>query len=172
MAKTKVNFSLSSLKMGEVGTDGGMGTTLTEFDDPVENTAVFQQAAGTDTTFPNEIKDIPFFKFTAPGEMTFEADFYAKDAAQLKRCFGGTITPGASGEPDKWSYPLETFSQEQSLEATQRNGAKVAFPRLAVQCRFEWNMRKNALPLIHLVGTVLYPLDGTTGPVIYTNAPA
>lgn len=169
---TKVPFSLSDLKMGNVDASGAMGTALTTFDDPVENTCVFVEATGTDATFNTEISDDPFFKFTTPGQKTIEADFYGKNAAQLKKCFGGTIVPGSAGAPDKWNAPLSTFTQEQSVELTHRNGSKLQFPRVAVKCRFEWNARKNALPLIHFVGTIMKPTDGTTSPVSYIDAPS
>ncbi|MGN6352818.1 MAG: hypothetical protein ACTHLB_05480 [Parafilimonas sp.] len=157
------NYSLSSLKIGDVGASGGMGTALTEFDDPVRGTAVITMEDGTTQDFFGEISDNPYFSAVTPGKVTFAADFYAKSAAQLQKVFGGTVTAEAGGNPARWGAPASQVTLEQSIELTHKNGSKVQMVRVSVNATFEWNFKRDALPIIHFKGTVLQPANPSTG---------
>jgi len=158
----KVKYSMASLQMGPVGADGGMGTDLVDVDDPVRDTAVITQADGTKTPFPQEIADDPYFAVTIPGDKELDIDFYAKNAAQMKKICGGTVTPGASGAPDSWS-PGPDEPTEQSVAITMKDGSKIELARVNVNFTFEWKFQRSGLPLIHVKGDILNPVDPTTG---------
>ena len=142
------NYSLASLKMGNVGVTGQMGTSLTEFDDPVRDTCVVTMEAGTAQDFFSEIADDQYYSVNIPGKITLTADFYAKSAAQLQMVFGGTVT----GET--WQTPASQVTLEQSIELTHKNGNKLSIIRASVTCTFEWNFKRTALPLIHLTSNI------------------
>jgi len=162
MGKT-ANYSLSSFKMGAIANDGSMGTSLTSFDDPVRDTAVLSIAEGTKQNFQQEISDFPYYSVVTPGDITFKADFYAKSASQLQTVFGGTATAESGATPEMWNYPTSVVTQELSLEVTHKNGHKVQLVRVAISASLDWNFKRGSLPLIHLTGSVLQPLDPTTG---------
>lgn len=172
MAKAK--YSLSSIKIGAIANDGGMGTVLEEIgiNKVVQNTVVLNQEEGSKTSFPLEIEDQPIFTVTTPGETTLAVDLYLTDGQQLERLFGGTYTPAASGNPESYEFPREQVQMEKSVVLVHKNGAKLEIPRLQLVARFEWNFRRDALALIHLTGTVLIPDKAGIGPYKYTDAPA
>ncbi len=164
------NYSLKSLKIGDIANDGTMGTALTEFDDPVRDTCVLTTDEGSTQDFFGEINDDPYYSVVVPGKTTLAADFYAKSASQLQKVFGGGVTG------DNWEAPATKVSFEQSIELTHQNGNKVSIIRANVSATFEWNFKRTALPLIHMKATILPPVNPTTGvllgigPMKYTKA--
>lgn len=166
---TKVKYSMASLKFGEIAADGTMGTTLAEVDDPVRDTAVITMADGNKTPFDQEIADDPYFAIRTPGDKTLNIDFYAKNATQLEKICGGTATAGTPPAGDSWQ-PGPYESREMSVEVTMKDGSKVQLPRVALNYTFEWKFQRSGLPLIHLTGDILNPVDPDTGlPVTGTD---
>lgn len=80
--------------------------------------------------------------------------------------------------PAKWSAPNTQITLEQSIELTHKNGSKISLVRVSLNATFEWNFKRSDLPLIHLKGTVLDPIDPVTGsslgiaPYFYTEQPS
>ena len=169
---TKVSYSLSAIKIGDVGADGGMGTALTEFvSDPIRDTAVFTQADGSTTDFNTEISDDPYYSVTTPGKKTITFDIYGESVAQLQQVFGGTTTAGTGGAPDQWDAPSDTIQLEQSIEFTHKSGSKLQFPRVSLTARPEWNFKRTSLPVIHISMDVLKPTKAGVGPWRFIDAP-
>ena len=158
----KVKYSMASLKFGAIAADGTMGTTLADVDDPVRDTAVIAQADGDKVPFDQEIADDPYFVVRTPGDKTLTIDFYAKNAAQMVKICGGINTPGTSGAPDSWQ-PGPEESREMSVEIKMKDGSVVALPRVSLNFTFEWKFQRSGLPLIHLTGDILNPIDPETG---------
>jgi hypothetical protein len=168
----KVNFSLSSFKIGDPAVDGGMGTVLSEIgiNKVVRNTTVLTMAEGTTTNFDLEIEDNPVASVDTPGLTTLASDLYATDGSQLATLFGGTYTPAGTG-PESWEMPTSAVELEKSVELTHKNGAKVQIPRMKLVARFEWNFKRDSLVIVHIIGTVLKPTKALIGAIKYIGAP-
>lgn len=158
----KFKYSMSKLQIGDVAADGGMGTSLETIDDPVRDTAVITMAEGTKTSFPSEIANAPYASVVEPGDKTLAVDFYAKNADQMAAIIGGTATAGTTGVGDSWQ-PDTDDPREQSVAITMKDGSKVELPRVNLTYTLEWKFMRNGLPLIHLTGDILAPVDPTTG---------
>lgn len=172
MAAQKINYSLDSLKIGDVGDDGGMGTVLEEIgiNSVVRDTAVLSQAEGTSTSFPLEIEQYAFYQVTTPGDTTFAADFYVTDGEQLAKMFGGTYTPSPTGGADTYDFPANQVEMEKSVQFIQKMGTAIQVARMKVYARFEWNFKRTSLPLVHFSGTVLLPQKAGEPPVRWLSS--
>src|SRR5688572_16446799 len=104
MAKTAVG--LTTLKMGAIAGDGGMGTSLTQLGHTVADTAVLSTEQGTTTDFKVEEQDDPVYSIQSEkGRTTLAWSSYDVDAETLVRLFGGTRT---AGPPEVWEAPAST----------------------------------------------------------------
>lgn len=157
MAKP-VAIGLSNLYIGDIASDGGMGTSLTAVSYSVIDTPVFNIPEGTTTDFPIEESDTPYFSKTTPGTPTLTLSIYGLSAAVLAKHFGGTAVVGAtSGDPDTWQAPAQIPTFERSIVAEHSQGGYLSIVRASISATIDWNFQKNKLPQINLVCKVLTP---------------
>jgi hypothetical protein len=84
-------FGLASLKIADIASDGGMGTSLTTIGETVSGTAVMAQEDNTTTDFTIEESSSPIESIvSAEGKITFAWSSYNISYQNLKKLFGGT----------------------------------------------------------------------------------
>jgi hypothetical protein len=92
-SKTKV-FGLSSVKMGAIAGDGGMGTSLEAVGETVAGTASMTSEDNTVTDFNIEESDSPVESVvSAFGKVTFNWSSYDVGGRNMEKFFGGTWKP-------------------------------------------------------------------------------
>jgi hypothetical protein len=94
----KKSIGLSSIRMGAIASDGGMGTALTALGATVSDTASMTTAEGTKTDFTIEESDSPFYSIeSAPGTKTLAWSTYDVDLDTIARFWGGAVSATATG---------------------------------------------------------------------------
>lgn len=92
-SKTKV-FGLSSVKMGAIAGDGGMGTSLDAVGETVAGTASITSEDNTVTDFNIEESDSPVESVvSAYGKISFNWSSYDVGGRNMEKFFGGTWKP-------------------------------------------------------------------------------
>jgi len=86
-------IGLTSILMGSIATDGGMGTALTQVGATVSDSAAITTAEGTKTDFNIEESDNPFFSIeSTPGTKQLAWSTYDVDLNTLARFWGGSVS--------------------------------------------------------------------------------
>jgi hypothetical protein len=88
----KKSIGLTSLRLGAIAGDGGMGTALSELGATVGDSAALTTAEGTKTDFIIEESDNPFYSIeSAPGAKTLAWSTYNVDLDVLARLWGNSV---------------------------------------------------------------------------------
>jgi hypothetical protein len=152
-------FGLTSIHIGDIAGDGGMGTALTEvFGNTVEGTAVLETTEPSTEDIPIEESDAPIKTLTSdPGKwnLVFHSYNLSKDA--MIAAFGGTFTGDGSTTPFVWSAPDQRPTVEKSVEVTTKGGVKFSFPRMSLVTKATITFTKTGLGKLEMSGTVLKP---------------
>jgi len=94
----KKSIGLTSILMGPIALDGGIGLSLTQIGATVSDSAVMSTSAGTFTDFNIEEQDTPFYSIESQkGKTTVAWSTYDMDVDTLIRLFGGTKIAGIIG---------------------------------------------------------------------------
>lgn len=167
MAKKAIG--LSKVEMGDVGADGGMGSSLNEVGATVSDNAIMQNDAPTVTDFNIEEQDDPFYSLSVPGKLTVKWSSYNTDLEALSTLLGGTYTAATSSVGGKWDMPDSVNSEEQSLKLTTKDGWTIEIPRAKIDVILTWNLQKTKLAQVDYTATVLKPTKDDTAKVTFTD---
>jgi hypothetical protein len=161
------SLGLTSLKLGAIAGDGGMGTSLVVLGNTVADTAILATEEGQTADFSIEESDDPVYSIVSQkGKTTFSWSCYDVDADILLQFFGGTV---AAGPPQVWSAPDTVPELEQSIELVPKTGGKIEIVRAKISAKLNWSMNKTKLAQIDIVATVLAPTKAATPPYKITN---
>ena len=164
----KVAIGLTTLKMGNIAGDGGMGTSLTTVGYTVADTAIMSTEEGQSTEFLIEEQDDAVYSILSQkGKTTLAWSCYDVDADTLVKFFGGTKI---AGPPESWESPASTPEIEQSIELTMKAGGKVEIARAKIVAKMTWAFQKSKLAQIDIVATVLTPTKVGEPPIVITDA--
>ena len=162
----KYSLGLTSLKLGAIAGDGGMGTSLVVLGNTVADTAILATEEGQTADFSIEESDDPVYSIVSQkGKTTLSWSCYDVDADILLKFFGGTST----GTPKVWSAPDTVPELEQSIELVPKTGGKIEIVRAKISAKLNWSLNKTKLAQIDLVATVLAPTKAATAPYKITN---
>jgi hypothetical protein len=150
-------IGLSSIEVGDVATDGGMGTTLAALGETYQNTCKFQQEDPETTDFYAEEYDDPVFSVSKAGKTTFTFSIMNPELATLKSVLGGTIVPENGGTPETWNAPSNMPIIEKSVRITPQQGIAFDIPRMKIVAKINGEISKKGLLLIEVTGTALIP---------------
>lgn len=170
MAKKRV-YGLSSVLLGDIAVDGGMGTTLTEvLGATAKGSASLIYTPPTVEDVEIEESDDPYDQIvTTAGKWELKLESYNVSAKSMSDTMGGTYTAGAANTPDTWESPDVTVQKEQSAKVTTRSGVVIDIPRLKYFASPSFNLTKNELGKISLTGTVLKPTKAATKAIKFTD---
>lgn len=150
MAEQRIR-GITSLKVGDILTDGSMATTLTAFGVTYEGTAILEQAESTTTDFFSEENDDPEETVQIKGKTTLKWATIDFTGSTLESELGGTVVG------TKWEAPSATETIEKSIEIVTRTGVHIDIPRAKIDARIVANLSKSALGQIEITATVLTP---------------
>ncbi|GAO43796.1 hypothetical protein [Flavihumibacter petaseus] len=167
----KYKIGLTTIKLGAIAVDGGMGTVLTAVGDTVAGTAQMTTEDDQKTDFNIEESDSPVMSIvTTPGAITLAWSTYANDATTLQKMFGGTIVPAGSGGGETWKAPDSFPEQELSLEATWKQGGILRVPRAKIAANLNMSFKKDTLSQIDITATILQPTKANEPRISIENA--
>ncbi|GAB3701439.1 hypothetical protein GCM10027592_29550 [Spirosoma flavus] len=164
MAKV-TTLGITSIKMGAIAVDGGVGTSLTVIGSTREDTAEMVQEDPTKTELFTEESDTPFYTAVKQGKISFNFSLAEPDVDQLARVFGGTT----SGTPKVWDMPTAVVQLEQTLEINPKVGMKFLIPRGLVTAKMGGKFSKNDAFAVAITVDVLTPTKDGVPPLRVTN---
>ena len=163
----KLQYGLKSLKMGDVASDGGMGTTLEELGGTLEGSATLTTEDGETTSINTEESDFSAIQFNTPGETKVAFDLLDMTPDNIKKVLGGTVT--GTGDAAVYSAPVGSVDIEQSLEIVTKNNIKWQFPRVKVFGKLNANISKKDVYKVSVTCVVLKPEKDGVAPYSYTK---
>lgn len=156
---TKKLYGLTSVLIGAIANDGGMGTVLTEL-----LGATAKDSASLVYTEPTiedvEIEEIddPYDQIiTTAGKWELKLNSYNVSAKTMGDVVGGTFTAGTGGAADTWESPDQLVQQERSVRVTTRSGMVIDLPRVKYMAIPQFDFAKSKLGTLNLTGTALKP---------------
>lgn len=153
---SQYSFGLSTIKIGDILGDGGMGTTLNVLGQTAEDTCELVNDDPETTEFYVEESDDPVVQISKAGKSTLKLTVADPDIETLETLFGGT-TIGET--PNRvWHYPATIPTIEKSIEVTPANGfTKFNFPRCSMTAKFNSKFSKKTLFQIEVTALLLTP---------------
>jgi hypothetical protein len=164
-------IGLSSIEIGAIASDGGMGTTLATLGYTFQDTCKLTQEDPETTDFYAEEVDDPVFSMSKAGKTTFAFSIMNPELATLQSMLGGTVT--GTGDAAKWSAPATMPVIEKSVKITPQQGLVFEIPRMKIVSKINGEFSKKGLLLLEVTGTALQPTkSGTTKYTAYKVATA
>jgi hypothetical protein len=148
-------IGLSSIKIGNIATDGGMGSSLAQLGLTYQDTCKMSQDDPETTDFYAEEVDDPVFSVSKAGKITFAFSIMNPELATLQKTMGGTVT--GTGDAARWSPPDTMPIIEQSVRITPNYGIAFDIPRMKIAAKINSEFSKKGILLIEVTGTVLVP---------------
>ena len=156
-------IGLTSLKMGNIAVDGGMGTSLTDVGKIIKDTCELMQEDPTVTDFESEQDDDPIESVAKLGKKTLKFSIADYTPAVLAKFCGGTAT--GTSPNDVWAAPDSAPEIEQSIEIITPKGVKFAIPRAKIIAKLGAKFSKSGLAQIDIVAHILKPTKAATASV-------
>jgi hypothetical protein len=153
-------IGLTSIKVGAIAGDGGMGTTLAALGVTYQDTAVLEQGEPEKTEFYSEESDDPIEVEVKAGITTVKWSITDFTPTILASILGGTATGTAPN--DKWEAPDAAASIEKSVEILTKKGMYIRIPRAKIVAKININLSKKNIGLVDIVATVLKPTKAAT----------
>jgi hypothetical protein len=144
---------LTSVKIGAIAGDGGMGTALVALGNTVAGSMQLTSEEGTTTDFNIEEQDKPVKSIIQAGATRLTWECYDVGGETMAKLFGGTYDSGT----DTYTSPDKVVAQELSLELTSAEGHVMSIVRASVFPTFNWSFSKDALAKISVSATILQP---------------
>lgn len=159
----KRTIGLTSIKLGAVGVDGGMGASLAVLGNTFQGTATLTQEDPAENEFFAEEQDDPIEVLFTKGKTTLEFAIVDFTPATMVKVLGGTVSGVAPAE--KWEAPTDIPAIEQSIEIITKKNLKIEIPRASVKAKLDLNFSKSEMGRILVSATVLKPELAGTAPI-------
>lgn len=156
---------ITSIEIGAVADDGGMGTTLASLGKTLEGSCKFVMADPTITPFRSEETDVTEYQTTQQGDLTLEFSLMNADADALVSVFGGTAT----GTPKVYTPPAQFAILEKSIKVTTKTGTVINIVRAQLVGKVNAELSKKNIFLVDLKFTVLTPSKAGVLAWTFTN---
>lgn len=154
MANTKTfTLGLSKIEIGDIATDGGMGSTLAEMGYTREGSCSLTQEDPEITDYFAEEVDTPVITIAKEGKFTFAWSIMNPSVSVLADLMGGTAT----AETDTWEAPSGAVTIEKSVKITPKQGFIFDIPRMSIVAKWNAPLSKTDIVAIECTGTVLEP---------------
>lgn len=150
-----VTLGLSKIEIGDIGTDGAMGTTLAQLGYTYQDTCKMTQDDPETTEHYAEEADDPIVSVSRGGKTNFAFSVMDADLSVLKTLLGGEVT--GTDAAQKWEAPDKLPIIEKSVRITPEQGLKFEVPRMKLAAKINAEFSKKGLLLIDVAGTVLQP---------------
>ncbi|MDR1585383.1 MAG: hypothetical protein LBS07_04310 [Prevotellaceae bacterium] len=148
-------IGLSSITIGAIASDGGMGTTLASLGYTFRDTCKLTQEDSQSTEFYAEEVDDPVFIMDVAGKTLFNFSIMNPELTTLQSLLGGTVT--GTGDAAKWAAPATIPIIEKSVKITPQQGLAFEIPRMKIVAKINGEFSKKGLLLIEVTGTALVP---------------
>lgn len=158
-------IGLTSLKMGNIAVDGGMGTTLAVIGNIYKDSCELSQEDASVTDIEAEEVDDPVESIEILGKRTLKFSIMDYSADTLVKVLGGTST----GTPKVWNAPTTSPNIEQSIEIITPKGVKINIVRCKVMAKLTAKFSKTGVALVDVTCKILTPTKAATAPIMITT---
>jgi len=162
-----ISIGLTSLQIGDIAVDGGMGTVLAAVGNTFEGSAVLTQEDGEKTEFFIEESDDPIETITKKGAITLEWAIVDYTPATLASVLGGTVT--GVGAAAVWNAAADIPSIEKSIELISKKGVKYQIPRAKIEAKIDVKFSKKEIALVRIKATVMSPTKAGTASMMISK---
>ncbi|PLK44406.1 hypothetical protein [Emticicia sp. TH156] len=159
-----VTIGLAKIEVGEIGTNGVMGTSLETIGHTAEGSCTIETADPEITEFFVEELDEPIHTAAKMAVTTITFQLASPDLEQCKAVFGGDLNP-ETGTPTSWDYPSGLVTIEKSVKITPKEGLIFSIPRAKITAKFTGQFGRSETLKVEVVITVLKP-TGNVAPMI------
>ena len=150
-----VTLGLSKIEVGDIGADGGMGTSLSTLGLTYQDTCTMTQDDAETTEHYAEELDDPVVSISKAGKTNFAFSIMNADVDTLVKLLGGKKN-GTS-----WEAPATLPTIEKSVRITPQQGLKFEIPRMKLVAKINATFSKSGILLLEVTGTVLAPTLAT-----------
>jgi len=161
---------VESFSMGDVGTGGTMGSTLTQYVGVKEGTMTFDIAAPAANDINIEESDFPYATLLSGSPKSFTFELLGLVLSDLESFLGGTFTAGSGGTKDMWEAPTTIPTWEQSVEIVSKdslgNSTVYNFVRCRINASLSQTVTKTDMIGLQVTCLILQPLDGSGDPTV------
>jgi len=157
------SFGLKSLKIGDIPSDGAMGTVLAPVGLTYKDTASFKEAdANTADQFAEEV-DYAIESFDEMGQTLLAwstMDYTPEVVAVLK---GGTVIGVAPNT--QWQAPAGVVNIEKCIQIITKRDILFELPRTKLRSVFNVDLKKQGMALLDNKATILQPTAPGVSPI-------
>ncbi len=154
----KRTIGLKSIKVGDVGADGGMGTVLTPLGVTYKDSATLTKESDAVEEFFAEEVDDPIEVEVTKGKTTIEWAIVDFAPDTLAKVLGGEVTgAGTPEDPKVWNAPAQGVIIERSIEMITKRNVKVEITRGSLSTSIDWSLGKSAMGQVKIKAQVLTP---------------
>lgn len=162
------SIGITSIKMGAVAGDGGMGTSLTAVPNIYKDSCELTQDDPEIVKIEAEEVDDPVEILETLGKRSLKFSIMDYTPATLARFLGGTAT-GTSPD-DEWAAPSTSPDIEQSIEIVTARNVKIEIVRAKITAKLNAKLTKQGVALIDIVAEILTPTKAATAPITISRA--
>ncbi len=166
----KRSIGLASLKIGDIESDGGMGTTLETLGVTYKDSCELTQDDPQVTDIECEESDDPVESIETIGARTLKWSIMDYNPQTLVKVLGGTVTgSGTELDPFVWNAPSTSPSIEKSIELVSKSGVKFQIPRAKIMAKLNAKIVKNGVALIDITAKILTPTKAGVAPIMISE---
>lgn len=166
----KRSIGLASLKIGDIASDGGMGTTLTSLGATYKDSCELIQEDPNVTDIECEESDDPVESIETLGARTLKWSIMDYHPQTLVKVLGGTVTgSGTELDPYVWNAPTASPAIEKSIELVSKTGIKFQIPRAKIMAKLNAKIVKNGVALVDITAKILTPTKTGVSPIMISE---
>jgi hypothetical protein len=165
-----ITTGLAKIEIGDVLTDGSMGTSLTQYGYTDKDSCEFTTDDPTETVFEAEEADDPIHISYKGGKKQVKFNIADPDEAAMALFMGGTAvsTPGA----ETYEAPSTFTVVEKSIKITPVEGIILSIPRGNIVAKLTGKFAKSDKLKLECTATILTPTKDGLAPFSTTRVSA
>jgi hypothetical protein len=167
MAAKLITLGLTKIEIGDILTDGSMGTSLTQIGYTDRDSCVFASEDPQETEIEVEEVDDAIDIIIRGGKKTLKFTLADPDEAALALLMGGTAvtTTGSESYTAPDTFPI----LEKSIKVTPSKGLILSIPRARIVAKWNGAFSKSTNFKVDVVATVMTPTKSGLAPFSTTR---
>ncbi|OQB81386.1 MAG: hypothetical protein BWX87_00651 [Bacteroidetes bacterium ADurb.Bin123] len=153
------SIGLTSIKIGDIAEDGGMGQTLSPLGVTFQDTAELVRDDPEITEIYSEENDEPEEVVEVKGAARVRWKIMNIDPSEVVKVLGGSVSNGV------YFSPVAKDPIEKSVEIITKTGLKIEIPRVKIYAKENFQFRKKGVLLIDIEARILTPTKAQTSPI-------
>lgn len=149
------SIGLTSIEIGDVAVDGGMGTTMAPLGVTYQDTAELVRDDPEVTEIYSEENDEPEEVLETKGPAKLRWSLMNVTPEEAVKVLGGTVT--GTGDTAEYEAPAVKAAIEKSIKITTKSNLVISIPRAKIYAKENFQFRKKGVLLIDVEARILQP---------------